>query len=61
MLDKMYEVNKTYFKRTVHVYSGRKKKLAKTQSEELPALVVEKSKASGLPEDAQAANDLAAA
>jgi len=59
MLDKMYEVNKTYFKElSMYILAG-KKKLAKTQSEELPALV-EKSKASGLPEDAQAANDLAA-
>ncbi len=59
MLDKMYEVNKTYFKElSMYILAG-KKKLAKTQNEELPALV-EKSKLSGLPEDAQAANDLAA-
>ncbi|WP_195267128.1 toxic anion resistance protein [Eubacterium sp. 1001713B170207_170306_E7] len=59
MLDKMYEVNKTYFKElSMYILAG-KKKLLKTQNEDLPALV-EKSKASGLPEDAQAANDLAA-
>lgn len=57
MLDKMYELNKTYFKElSMYILAGRKK-LNKVQFEELPALV-EKSKQSGLPEDAQAANDL---
>ena len=59
MLDKMYELNKTYFKElSMYILAG-KKKLAKVQAEELPALI-EKSAASGLPEDAQAVNDLTA-
>lgn len=59
MLDKMYELNKTYFKElSMYILAG-KKKLAMVQSEELPALL-EKSSASGLPEDAQAFNNLAA-
>lgn len=59
MLDKMYELNKTYFKElSMYILAG-KKKLAKVRSEELPALI-EKSAASGLPEDAQAVNDLTA-
>jgi uncharacterized protein YaaN involved in tellurite resistance len=59
MLDKMYELNKTYFKElSMYILAG-KKKLAQVQAEELPALM-EKSSASGLPEDAQAFNDLAA-
>lgn len=59
MLDKMYELNKTYFKElSMYILAG-KKKLAKVQDEELPALL-EKSSASGLPEDAQAFNNLAA-
>lgn len=58
MLDKMYEMNKTYFKElSMYILAG-KKKLEKVRNEELPALV-EKSTKSGLPEDAQAANDLA--
>lgn len=57
MLDKMYEMNKTYFKElSMYILAG-KKKLAKVQSEELSALV-EKSNKSGLPEDAQAVNDM---
>ena len=59
MLDKMYELNKTYFKElSMYILAG-KKKLVKVQTEELP-LLVEKSIASGLPEDAQAVNDLTA-
>jgi len=59
MLDKMYELNKKYFKElSMYILAG-KKKLAKVQSEELPALI-EKAAASGLPEDAQAVNDLTA-
>ncbi len=58
MLDKMYDLNLTYFKElSMYILAG-KKRLEKAQSEELPALI-EKSKASGLPEDAQAANDFA--
>ncbi len=59
MLDKMYELNKTYLKElSMYILAG-KKKLAKVQAEELPALL-ETSSASGLPEDAQAFNNLAA-
>ncbi len=59
MLDKLYELNKVYFKElSMYVLAG-KKKLAKVEREELPALQ-EKAKKSGLPEDAQAVNDLAA-
>lgn len=59
MLDKMYELNKTYFKElSMYILAG-KKKLAKVQAEELPALL-DKSTGSGLPEDAQAFNNLVA-
>lgn len=59
MLDKMYELNKTYFKElSMYILAG-KKKLTKVQAEELPAMI-EKSAATGLPEDAQAVNDLTA-
>lgn len=59
MLDKMYELNKTYFKElSMYILAG-KKKLAQVHAEELPALIG-KSNESGLPEDAQAFNDLAA-
>ena len=59
MLDKMYDLNKTYYKElSMYILAG-KKKLAKVQKEELPALI-EKSTASGLPEDAQSVNDLVA-
>ncbi len=59
MLDKMYELNKTYFKElSMYILAG-KKKLEKVRSEELPALI-NKSEQSGLPEDAQAVNDLIA-
>lgn len=58
MLDKMYELNKTYFKElSMYILAG-KKKLHQVKTVELPALV-DKSTKSGLPEDAQAANDLA--
>ncbi|MEW9097234.1 MAG: toxic anion resistance protein [Clostridiaceae bacterium] len=59
MLDRMYELNKTYYKElSMYILAG-KKKLAKVQAEELPTLI-KKSAASGLPEDAQAVNDLTA-
>ena len=58
MLDKMYEMNKVYFKElSMYILAG-KKKLGEVRSTELPQLM-EKAKQSGLPEDAQAANDLA--
>lgn len=57
MLDKMYEINKTYFKElSMYILAG-KKKLAEVQATELPALV-ERAERSGLPEDAQAVNDM---
>jgi uncharacterized protein YaaN involved in tellurite resistance len=56
MLDKMYEINKVYFKElSMYIIAG-KKKLQKLEKEELPALR-KKAGASGLPEDAQAVND----
>lgn len=57
MLDKMYEINKTYFKElSMYILAG-KKKLHEVETKELPALA-EKAQKSGLPEDAQAVNDL---
>ncbi len=57
LLDKMYDLNTTYFKElTMYIMAG-KRKLARVQQEELPALL-ERAAKSGLPEDAQAANDL---
>ena len=56
MLDKMYEINKVYFKElSMYILAG-KKKLSKLEKEELPILV-ERAQASGLPEDAQETND----
>ena len=58
VLDKMFEQNVIYFKElTMYILAG-KKKLAEAESSELPALR-ERAKASGLPEDAQTANDFA--
>jgi uncharacterized protein YaaN involved in tellurite resistance len=56
MLDKMYEINKVYFKElSMYILAG-KKKLSKLEKEEIPVLV-RKATVSGLPEDAQATND----
>jgi uncharacterized protein YaaN involved in tellurite resistance len=58
LLDKMYDLNTTYFKElTMYILAG-KRKLNKVEQTELPTLLENASK-SGLPEDAQAANDLA--
>ena len=58
MLDKMYEVNQSYFKElTMYILAG-KQKLTTCTNTVLPELR-EKAAASGLPEDAQAANDYA--
>lgn len=58
MLDKMYDQNVVYFKElTMYILAG-KKRLAEVENTELPALR-QKAKESNLPEDAQAANDLA--
>lgn len=57
MLDKMYELNKTYFKElSMYIVAG-KQKLEKTRNTELPELM-ERATSSNLPEDAQAVNDL---
>lgn len=58
LLDKMYEVNKTYFKELSMYLLAGKQKLSQVQGSELPALQ-QKARESGLSEDAQAANDLA--
>ena len=58
-LDKMYELNLTYFKElTMYILAG-KKKLEQVRREELPVLI-KKAETSGLAEDAQAAKDLEA-
>ena len=57
VLDKMYEINKTYFKELSMYLLAGKKKLEQVLSNDLPALQ-QKAKMSGLPEDAQSANDL---
>ncbi|MBQ6877769.1 MAG: toxic anion resistance protein [Oscillospiraceae bacterium] len=58
MLDKMYENNLSYFKElTMYILAG-KKKLEQERATTLVELE-EKAKASGLAEDAQAANDFA--
>ncbi|MEG1296553.1 MAG: toxic anion resistance protein, partial [Niameybacter sp.] len=58
MLDKMYDLNTTYFKElSMYILAG-KKRLAEVQEKDIPALLA-KANSTGLPEDAQAANDLA--
>ena len=58
MLDKMYDMNQAYFKElNMYILAG-KKKLDECRSETLPALL-KKAQETGLPEDAQAANDYA--
>ena len=57
LLDKMYELNLTYFKElSMYILAG-KKKLQEVRSTELTQLM-QKAQQSGLPEDAQAAKDL---
>ena len=57
-MDRMYEMNLTYLKElSMYILAGRKK-LEEARTKELPA-AVEKARLSGLPEDTQAANDLA--
>lgn len=56
MLDRMYDMNLTYFKElSMYILAG-KKKLQSARENELAALR-DKALASGLPEDAQAAKD----
>ena len=58
MLDKMYQLNMAYFKElSMYILAG-KKKLAEVRAGELQQ-AMDKAKRSGLPEDAQAARDLA--
>lgn len=57
LLDKMYELNLTYFKElSMYILAG-KKKLQVVRNGELSSLTA-KAQATGLPEDAQAAKDL---
>ncbi len=57
VLDKMYDLNLTYFKElSMYILAG-KKKLEEVRENELKELV-NKAQISGLPEDAQAAKDL---
>ena len=57
LLDKMYELNLTYFKElSMYILAG-KKKLQEVRSTRLAELV-SRAQDSGLPEDAQAAKDL---
>ena len=59
LLDRMYDMNLNYFKElSMYILAG-KKKLQKVRENELVELQ-KKAEASGLPEDAQAAKDLAA-
>lgn len=58
MLDKLYDVNKDYFKElSMYILAG-KEKLEQARTVELPALV-QKAQQTNLPEDTQAANDYA--
>ena len=58
LLDKMYELNLTYFKElSMYILAG-KKKLQEVRGTQLAELM-SRAQASGLPEDAQAANDFA--
>ena len=58
LLDRMYELNLTYFKElSMYILAG-KKKLKEVRETDLAALQ-KKAAESGLPEDAQAAKDLA--
>ncbi len=57
MLDKMYDLNLTYFKElSMYILAG-KQKLQEARTKELQQLI-QKAQISGLPEDAQAAKDL---
>ena len=57
MLDKMYELNTTYFKELSMYIAAGTKKLQDVAATELPEQEA-KAARSGLPEDAQAVNDL---
>ena len=58
MMDKMYEMNQAYFKElTMYILAGQLR-VKELREVELPKLQ-QKAQTSGLPEDAQAANDFA--
>ncbi len=58
LMDKMYELNQAYFKElTMYILAG-KLRIEELRAKDLPELQA-KAQASGLPEDAQAANDFA--
>ena len=58
MMDRMYQRNQEYMKElTMYILAG-KLKIEQLRSVELPAML-EKARETGLPEDAQAANDFA--
>lgn len=57
VLDKMYELNKTYFKELSMYIMAGKKKLNEVRTIQLPQLT-QKAAQSGLPEDAQAVRDM---
>ena len=57
LLDKMYELNLTYFKELSMYMLAGKKKLEEVRGTQLAELT-QKAQLSGLPEDAQAARDL---
>lgn len=59
MLDEMYDKNQTNFKELSMYLLAGKRKLDEVRATKLPELI-QKAEQSGLPEDAQAANDLAA-
>ena len=59
MLDKMYEINKNYFKElNMYILAG-KQKINRVKTVDLPALA-QKAQDSGLAEDAQEVNDMKA-
>lgn len=59
LLDKMYELNLTYFKELSMYIEAGKRKIRDVQQRELPELEAH-AKMTGLPEDAQKASDLSA-
>lgn len=59
LLDKMYELNLTYFKELSMYIEAGKRKIQDVQQRELPELE-SRARMTGLPEDAQKASDLSA-
>lgn len=59
LLDKMYELNLTYFKELSMYIEAGKRKIQDVQQRDIPELEA-RAKLTGLPEDAQKANDLSA-